>query len=157
MTDGLRWRTRPITRDDAHAISMWTYPEPYSLYNSSPDDVDALLDPDNGYFSVVDEGGELVAFGCFGADARVPGGTYEDRAIDFGVGMRPDLVGRGNGAMLIELVICEAQRRWKRRPLRTTVASFNERSAHLVRKFRFQEVEVFRNPAGREFVVYIGR
>jgi RimJ/RimL family protein N-acetyltransferase len=73
------------------------------------------------------------------------------------MGMRPDLVGRGYGATLLELVICEAHRRWKRLPLRTTIASFNERSTNLVRKFRFREVEIFRNPAGREFVIFLGR
>ncbi len=151
------WRIRPITETDAHDISTWTYPEPYSLYDSSPDDIEWLLDPLNGYLAVVDEADALVAFCCFGHDAQVPGGTYDEKAIDFGMGMRPDLTGQGNGAMLIELVICEANRRWKRRPLRTTIASFNERSTNLVRKFRFREVEVFRNPAGREFVIFLGR
>jgi RimJ/RimL family protein N-acetyltransferase len=156
MTE-LAWRITDMTDAHARAISTWTYPEPYSLYDSSPDEVGWMLDPLNGYLAVVDRSDELVAFVCFGHDARVPGGTYDDKPIDFGLGMRPDLVGRGNGPMLLELVICEAQRRWKRRPLRTTIASFNERSASVVRKLRFQEVEVFRDPTGREFVVYLGR
>jgi RimJ/RimL family protein N-acetyltransferase len=155
MTDP--WTIRDITREDALAISTWRYPEPYSLYDSSPDEVDWLLDPLNGYLAVVDGSDELVAFCCFGHDARVPGGTYDDKAIDFGMGMRPDLTGQGHGPTLLELVICEAHKRWKRRPLRTTIASFNERSASLVRKFRFLETEIFRNPANREFVIFLGR
>jgi RimJ/RimL family protein N-acetyltransferase len=151
------WKVVPLTEAHAREITTWTYPEPYSLYDGAPDGVEWLLDPLNGYLAVVDGSDELVAFMCFGHDARVPGGTYDDKPIDFGVGMRPDLVGQGNGPTLLELVICEANRRWKRRPLRTTIASFNERSTQLVRRFRFQETEVFRNPAGREFVVFLGR
>ena len=151
-----RWWIRAITEDDAKAISTWKYPEPYSLYDASPDDIEGLLDPANDYFAVVDSAGQLVAHGCFGPDARVPGGTYDDDAIDWGTGMRPDLTGQGHGRMFMELVMEEARKRWPGKKLRTTVASFNERSMHVVRKCGLQEVEVFRNPAGREFVVLVG-
>ena len=71
--------------------------------------------------------------------------------------MRPDLTGQGRGLAFFELVCDEARRRWPGKPLRTTVAAFNERSQHLVRKLGLQEVEIFRNAAGREFVVFVGR
>jgi len=154
MTDGMTdWRIREIAEADARAISTWRYPEPYSMYDSSADDVDILLDPDNAYFAVVDESGELVGHGCFGAEARVPGGSYATDAVDWGTGMRPDLTGRGHGLAFFRLVIDEAHTRWPGKPLRTTVAAHNERSMHLVRKCGFQEVEVFRDTSGREFVV----
>jgi len=153
MTD-LTWRLRPVTQQDARDFATWRYPAPYSLYDAEPGDAEHYLDPVNGYLAV-DEDGELVAQVCFGADARVPGGRYDDDAIDFGVGMRPELTGGGRGPMLIELALDEAQRRWPEKQLRTTVAAFNERAQHLVRKTGFREVEVFRNPAGREFVVYV--
>ena len=156
MTESETWRIRPITREDAEAISTWKYPEPYALYDFSPEDVDVLLNPEYDYFAVVDETGDLVAHGCFGVDARVPGGKYEHDAIDWGTGMRPDLTGQGKGLAFMALVCDEARRRWPGRQLRTTVATFNERSAHLVRKLGFQEVEIFRNSPGREFVVYVG-
>ena len=157
MTE-ISWKVRPLTEHDARAMATWTYPEPYSFYSSDPEDAERFLNPAYNYVAVVDGNDELVAHLCFGADARVPGGKYNDEgAIDFGLGVRPDLIGQGNGAMLIELAICEVQRRWKRRPMRATVASFNERVTHLMRKFRFREVEIFRNPSGREFVVFIGR
>jgi [ribosomal protein S18]-alanine N-acetyltransferase len=153
----LTWLIRDVTEEDARAISQWRYPEPYSLYDSSPDDVAGLLDPANQYFAVIDEAGDLVGFGCFGPDARVPGGTYADDAIDWGTGMRPDLTGQGRGFAFFQLVCDEARSRWPDKLLRTTVAAFNERSQHLVRKLGLQEVEIFRNPAGREFVVFVGR
>jgi RimJ/RimL family protein N-acetyltransferase len=151
----MMWTIRAITRSDADDIALWRYPEPYSLYDSSPEDVATLLDPANDYFSVVDEHGALVAHGCFGVDARVPGGRYEDDAVDWGTGIRPELTGRGHGLAFMQLVCDEARRRWPGKPLRTTVATFNERSQHVVRKMGFQEVEMFLNPAGREFVVFV--
>lgn len=96
-----------------------------------------------------------MGHGCFGQDARVPGGRYEDDAVDWGTGMRPELTGQGHGLAFMELVCDEALRRWPGRALRTTVATFNERSAHIVRRLGFEEVETFVNPAGREFVVYL--
>lgn len=88
----------------------WRYPEPYSLYDSSPDDFDWLLDPDNGYFAVVNESDDLMTFGCFGHDARVPGGAYDGDAIDWGTGMRPELTGQGHGLPFMQLVCDEARR-----------------------------------------------
>src|SRR5438477_1457585 len=131
MTDD--WRTRAITPQDADAISRWTYDEPYSLYNSSPEDAAWYLDPANNYVSIVDSSDELVAFGCVGHDARVPGGSYDDDAIDFGSGMRPDLTGQGHGARLIELMIDEARRALGGTKLRSNVAAFNERALPLHR------------------------
>jgi ribosomal-protein-alanine N-acetyltransferase len=155
MTDN--WTIREIRDEDARTMSTWTYDEPYSLYSASPEDAEWLANPENGYSSVVDATGELVAQCCFGFDARVPGGNYEADAIDFGTGMRPDLTGKGHGAAFLELVIDEAQQRWPDQPLRTTIAAFNERAQHLVRKFGFSETEIFRNPSGREFVVFVRR
>lgn len=150
------WSIRDINQADARDIVSWRYPEPYSLYDSSPGDFAWLLDPDNGYFAVVNESDDLMAFGCFGQDARVPGGTYEGDAIDWGTGMRPELTGQGYGLAFMQLVCDEARRRWPTKPLRTTVAAFNERAQAVVRRMGFQEVEIFVADSGREFVVFVG-
>jgi RimJ/RimL family protein N-acetyltransferase len=54
----------------------------------------------------------------------------------------------------MQLVCDEARRRWPGKPLRTTVATFNERSQHVVRKMGFQEVEMFCHN-NRDFMVYV--
>jgi RimJ/RimL family protein N-acetyltransferase len=149
------WRIIPIEEHHAREISTWTYEEPYSLYNSSPDGAEWLLDPLNNYYAVIDGSDDLVAFCCFGHDARVPGGTYDEEAIDLGTGMRPDLTGHGRGLAFFELVCNEARARWPGHRLRTTIAAFNERSQRIVRKLGFQETQIFRNPANREFVVFV--
>ncbi len=146
-------RIREITEADARDFASWHYPEPYSLYDSSPDDVDSYLDPGNAYSTIVDDDDQTIGFCCFGRDARIPGGTYDDEAVDVGVGLRPDLTGQGRGRVFLEFVLEEAGRRFGGRPLRTTIAAFNERAQHLVMRAGFQEVERFANPAGREFLV----
>lgn len=148
------WRLRPVTQQDARDFAKWRYPEPYSLYNAEPGDAEHYLEPANGYFAV-DEYGSLVAHVCYGADARVTGGRYDHDAIDFGAGMRPDRIGGGRGKHLLRVALDEAHERWPGKRLRTTIAAFNERAQHLVRKAGFGEVEIFRSPTGREYIVYV--
>src|SRR5206468_9220263 len=62
------------------------------------------------YQAVRDEDGELVGFCTFGEDARVAGYIYPDDALDIGVGMRPDLVGRGLGLAFTREVLDFARR-----------------------------------------------
>lgn len=148
-------RIHPITEQDAREFATWTYPEPYSIYNSSPEAFEHFLDPANGYLSM-EERGQVVAYCCFGDEARVPGGSYSDDAVDIGIGTRPDLTGKGRGSELLQSAIAEADRRFPGRPLRATIAAFNERARHLADKFGFEEVERFRAKR-REWVVLVKR
>jgi hypothetical protein len=104
-------------------------------------------------FSVLDRSGAVVAEGCFGIAARVPGHDYDEGPIDFTATIRDHDAARE----VLELVICEVQRRWKRRVIRTTVSAFDEPWIHVLRTLRFQETELTRDGSGREFVVFIGR
>lgn len=148
-------KIRDITPDDAREFCTWEYAEPYSLYSTTPDDVDGFLDPGNDYHVVTEDDGSVVGYCCFGVDARVPGGAYPDDAIDLGTGMRPELTGQGRGSAFIGAVIAEAERRWPGVPQRTTVAAFNERAMRMVFRAGFTESEIFRSPQGREFVVLV--
>ena len=148
-------RIRDITPDDAREFATWRYPEPYSMYDASPDDAAWYLDPANGYSTVIGDDGDVIGFCCFGTDARVPGGSYDDDAIDVGAGMRPDLIGQGRGHEFIRTGLEEAERRYPGRPQRTTVAAFNERAQRMVFRAGFAETERFRSPQGREFLVLL--
>jgi ribosomal-protein-alanine N-acetyltransferase len=102
----LRFTLKPITRDDARAISRWRYDEPYSIYDGDPTSVDTLLQPRFYYHSVYDERGDLTGYFCFGEDAQVAAGkrlgVYEvEPALDLGLGMRPDLTGMGLGEAFV--------------------------------------------------------
>lgn len=57
-----------------------------------------MLNPQNGFAGVYRQT-ELLGFCSLGKDGQVVGGSYDESCVDVGAGMRPDLVGHGNGAV----------------------------------------------------------
>src|SRR5579884_792904 len=94
----------PMTEATAREMLSWRYEAPYDFYNSDPESVeeDVAEALEGSQYSVRDARGELVGFLAFGECAQVPGGhragayTGED-VVDIGLGMRPDLTGKGLG------------------------------------------------------------
>ncbi len=149
---------KPLTAEQVRQFLGWQYPGPYAMYNMSPENEEAdirfFLDPANGYFGISAEAGELLGFCNFGVDARVPGGDYAAQAVDIGMGLRPDLTGKGQGAVYAAAVFAFAQEQYPRQRQRVTIAKFNERAQRLCRKFGFSEAAQFvREQDGQEFVV----
>jgi RimJ/RimL family protein N-acetyltransferase len=125
-------------------IRAWRYPPPYDVY----DDVVETDAPDMApadHYAIV-EAGELIGFCSFGPDARVPGGTYPDGPLDVGLGMRPDLIGRGLGARHIAAAIEFARRELGASSLRATVAEFNKRALRLCERAGFLRRSRFDGP-----------
>lgn len=152
---------RQLTLADAQEIVAWHYPSPYELYNTPPDEQQAmivyLLAPENRCFAIKGTDSTLIGFVSLGQDARVPGGDYSANALDLGIGIRPDLTGRGEGRRFLAVVVEFAQ---AQNPppehLRVTVAAFNERAQRLVRGAGFVEVQRFTHPGhGAEFVILV--
>ncbi len=146
-----------LTEKEGREILAWRYDPPYELYNPQPaeleDDLANLLDPQNNYFSVYDRG-ELIAFRCFGPDARVAGGNYEAEALDMGGGLRPNLTGQGLGPQVMLAAIDFALERFQPPLFRVTVAYFNLRAQKACLKVGYQRIERFSHPqSGREFVI----
>jgi [ribosomal protein S18]-alanine N-acetyltransferase len=90
---------------DARQIAKWTYNNEYSIYSmeGNKEQIDELLD--SSYYSV-HENNDLIGYFCFGKSAQVPAGNsygiYDDTEyIDIGLGLRPDLCGKGNGLEFI--------------------------------------------------------
>jgi len=138
---------RPITRPDAEEISRWRYPEPYATYDGDPSSVSGLLDPRYNYHVVTDSGGDLVGYFCFGADATVPAGRrlglYDEGALDVGLGMRPDLTGRGLGPDFVRAGLRFALRTFAPPAFRLTVAAFNRRAINVYEAAGFEAVRSF--------------
>lgn len=130
-----RLSVRPLQRQDAEAIASWRYEGPWSAYDSRPGD--PLLSADAGYLAVVDHAGSLVGFLCTGAEARVPGLAAQEGMVDVGVGMRPDLVGRGLGSAFGAVVLGHIRDMCGDQPLRAVIQSWNERSLRLSRGLGF--------------------
>ena len=157
----MRFTLKPITPRDAQAISRWRYEGPYSIYNGDPTSVESLLQPHLRYHSVYDERGDLVGYFCFGEDARVSAGRRLGVygcgvALDVGLGMRPDLTGRGLGEEFVHAGLRFAREAYSPQAFRLTVATFNRRAIRVYERIGFETVETFGAPApvdGREWLL----
>jgi len=156
----VRFTFQPMDEGSARAILRWRYDPPYDLYNPGSEDVEqnlqVFLDPRNAYYAITDEHGDLVAYCCFGPDARVPGGDYGGAALDVGMGVRPDWTGQGRGLTYVNAVLDFARRTFAPTAFRVTVAEFNQRALRVWEKAGFQPVQTFqRKGDGRDFVVLV--
>ena len=142
----------PMTPEHAREIAAWAYPGEYALYDFSPEEEAELLNGE--YYCALDEGGALVGFFCYGASARIPadGDAYARDALDFGLGMRPDLCGLGGGAAFVRAGLAYAREALGVDRFRLAVASFNQRAARAYEKAGFRRVSAVRHlGTGMEF------
>lgn len=129
---------RPTTQADAEAIAAWRYPGEYAFYDADADpvDLDELLhDRGDGRFAVATGDGELV-----GHFQLKPG----DGAVELGLGLRPDLTGRGLGASFLDQGIRFVERLQGPTRITLAVAAFNERAITVYARAGF--VETGRGP-----------
>lgn len=131
-----------MTPEYAADIVTWRYPAPYDCYDLADAEPAFFLDPGNGFFAV-ESAGELIGFRSFGADGRVPGGAYDDSALDTGGGLRPSLTGQGLGRSAIATGLAFGRLRFAPRAFRVTVASFNTRALRVVASLGFRPVSSF--------------
>ena len=121
----MRLEIRPATDDTFRAMESWRYEPPYDFYDG---DVDPVLNPER-FYAALDEDGALV--GNF---------YFEEKgdALEVGLGLRPDLVGRGLGLEFVRAGIAFGRKRF--RPARVTlnVASFNERAITVYERAGFR-------------------
>ena len=147
---------RPMNEEDAREIAGWRYEAPYDFYEmtNDPDDLAGLLDSERrqDYYAILSEDGEdLVGFFCFGVEAQVPGGDYaDDGAVDVGLGLRPDLTGRGLGLESFLAGLEFARRRLAPESFRLSVATFNERAIRVYERAGFWRAGVFKRQSNGE-------
>ena len=144
------YRVRDLTDADLDEIATWRYEGPWSVYDS-----DGRLDRDLGYWGVVDAADRLAGFGCLGEDARVPGLPSVADVVDVGVGMRPDLVGRGTGAAFATAFLDFAATRTSAARFRVVVKDWNARSRRLVQGLGFAPTGT--HPVGAETYLVLER
>ena len=127
-----------LSDDQAAAIAEWRYEFPYEWYDTSADPrrVELFANPARRtHLRAVVDGDELVGFFNF-----VPDGDE----VRIGLGMRPDLTGRGLAQPFIEAGLDYARREWRPRHFRLWVARWNERALRAYRRAGFREVAVGR-------------
>lgn len=123
-------------------IVTWRYPPPYDCYDMTSTDPAVLAAPESGFFALTDAS-RLIGFRSFGNDGQVPGGAYDDSALDTGGGLRPDLTGKGLGREAIQTGLAFGRVRFSPPAFRVTVASFNQRALRVIQALGFLQVASF--------------
>jgi RimJ/RimL family protein N-acetyltransferase len=133
-------RITEMTPAFAAELVAWSYPAPYQPYDLVGADPAYFADPANGFHALVDDEGALIGYRSFGPDGRVPGGAYDDTALDTGGGLRPDLtgLGRGLGRQAIATGLAYGREAFRPTAFRVTVASFNARARTVVESLGFE-------------------
>ena len=145
----LKLEVKKLTQKDAIDILSWKYEKPYDFYNAmlTPDAMLELLGP--SYYAVKNEQNQLVGFFCSGKAARTEAGyavdAYSEDCIDIGIGMKPELTGKGYGTAFFKLGIEFISENHSSKPLRLTVAQFNKRAIRLYEKFGFVKEKEFQD------------
>lgn len=141
-----------MEKEEAYKISEWHYDEPYSFYDFKNDIEDAkeFLDfsnrPEDKYFSVINDSGELAGF----YEVRPSNGC-----IEIGLGMRPDLTGKGLGLSFLRSGLEFINEKFNPGVLRLQVLSSNKRAQIVYERagFRTTKLVEIENDLGKhEFV-----
>jgi [ribosomal protein S18]-alanine N-acetyltransferase len=144
-----------MTAAYAAQIVTWRYPPPYDCYDMTGASSAFIASAEGGFYALTD-GDELIGFRSFGADGRVPGGEYDDSALDTGGGLRPDLTGKGLGREAISTGLEFGRQEFAPAAFRVAVASFNERALRVVRALGFRQVASFAATTdGRSFELLV--
>lgn len=139
----------PITAGDAREIMTWRYEEPYNIYNlEEEDDPAEMLDRRSPYYAVRDEQGQLIGFFAYGSSAYVWDGGEphlysEGKTITIGLGMRPDLTGRGLGLAFVEAGLDFARKHFAPERFRLYVLTFNERAIRVYERAGFERASIY--------------
>jgi [ribosomal protein S18]-alanine N-acetyltransferase len=129
-------RVEEWTEGCAREVAHWHYDPPYDFYDlaSDPEDDAAMHDPARAeHFRAVlaDDDERLDAFWYFDRQGAV---------VEVGIGLRPDLTGRGHGESFLSAQLAYAAENWAPATFRLFVAAWNERAIRLYERLGFRVV-----------------
>ena len=108
-------------------IETWRYEPPYDFYDG---DVEPVVNPER-FFEALAPDGSLVGFYYF---------EEKGDALEIGLGLRPELAGRGLGPEFFRAGLQFGRRRFERAGIILAVAAFNERAIKVYERAGFVEV-----------------
>ena len=136
----MNFSLRPMAADDVEVMRTWHYPEPYQTYDldADPGDIDLILAEivtGERQFVVVDPDEEgLCGFFRF---------VVLEDVVEIGLGLRPDLTGRGAGASFVETGLAFARARWSPSTFALDVFPWNERAIKAYERAGFARGDVY--------------
>jgi RimJ/RimL family protein N-acetyltransferase len=122
----VKLRIEPASPETFAELSAWRYEPPYDFYDG---DQEPVLNPERHY-------------GAAGEDGTLVGFYYleeKDGAVEIGLGLRPDLTGRGLGGYFFRAGLDFLRERHPGRPVILNVAAFNERAIRVYERAGFRE------------------
>lgn len=154
------YRIKEISHKDAVEIASWNYEYPFSFYNMNQDEESISELKDGSYYSVYTVENELAGYFCYGKNAQVPGGVRagvysNENLIDIGLGLRPDLTGKGLGTEFLITGLDFGKQLYETKGFRLSVATFNKRAIALYKKVGFTSKDKFLNKSGVNTVGFI--
>jgi len=129
-----------MTQEQAELIAyQWKYKDDYSFYDISADqeDLQEFLDEkhrDNSFFVVYRNN---VMIGYFVFD------TKETGTVNIGLGMRPELTGKGEGRRFLQSGMKFAQTKYSPVKFTLSVAAFNVRAIKVYEHAGFEKVNTY--------------
>lgn len=114
----------PLSPEERALLDGWRYDPPYEFYNGEDDPV---LNPER--FFVVRDGDEVVGFYYF---------DEQRDTVEIGLGLRPDLTGKGLGLQFFLEGVAFAHDRFPDRRVTLNVAAFNERAITVYERAGFR-------------------
>lgn len=135
----MRFAFRGMTPADAQVIAGWRYPPPYDFYDADadPDDLAELLSAPDSYFAAIGEDGEIAGF------LQI---KTEQPVAEIGLGLRPDLTGRGAGLGFVDAVLAFVRERSAPERFELSVAEFNTRAIRVYERAGFEVAERYMHP-----------
>ena len=129
---------RTMTQADAEAIALWHYPSPSRSMTGRPMRTTSpscsLTLRGDAYFAVDDASGELIGF--FGFKRNKP------ETVDIGLGLHPELTGRGLGGSFLHAGLEYASARFAPKQFTLSVATFNKRAITVYEQAGFSATRV---------------
>ena len=144
----MRFTIRAFTEADADAVASWRYSAPYDVYDASHDPSigEEMRDPSRwgaSWFAADDaESGELAGFlELVASESETAAGTKVE--VEVGLGVRPDLTGRGIGLEFVLAALEFSHERWSPRAFALDVFPWNERAIRCYERAGFERGEVY--------------
>jgi RimJ/RimL family protein N-acetyltransferase len=141
--------TTAVDRPTALEILKWRYSDEYRMYNENQEENDIDEMTDGSCLAVLSKDGGIVGFYCYGEGARAE--VLENKDVygeegytDIGLGLRPDLTGKGYGEEFMKLGLQKGVECFGARNFRLSVDSSNQRAVKLYQKCGFTGSMLFK-------------
>ena len=125
-----------LTQANADKIAReWHYNDMYSFYDmeNDPEDLEEIITPRlraNKYYQILDDKDELAGYFCLE--------RLSEEKVEVGLGLRPDLTGRGLGLNFVKEIEAFIQNNFNYELIILSVASFNKRAIKVYQRAGFK-------------------